>query len=57
MGDDGTEETDLDECRGRVGATPEFPDGVYHYHLTTTFPYTTLCLSGAVSSSAHGGHG
>lgn len=22
---------DLDECNGRVGVTPEFPDGIYHY--------------------------
>lgn len=25
--------TDLDECSGHFGATPEFPDGIYHYHL------------------------
>jgi len=43
---DGTEVTGLDECQGHFGPTPEFPEGVYHYHLTTTFPYTTLCLSG-----------
>ena len=43
---DGIEVTDLDQCQGHFGATPEFPEGVYHYHLTTTFPYTTLCLSG-----------
>jgi len=43
---DGNEVTDLDDCQGHFGPTPEFPGGVYHYHLTTTFPYTTLCLSG-----------
>jgi hypothetical protein len=27
----------LDECNGHVG-----PDGDYHYHTTSTFPYTSL---------------
>jgi hypothetical protein len=56
QGDDGSEVTGLDECRGEFGPTPELPQGIYHYHLTTTFPYTTLCLSGTVSESAHAGH-
>lgn len=30
---------DLDECNGRFGVTPEFPEGVYHYHLTSAFPF------------------
>ncbi|MCA9066250.1 MAG: YHYH protein [Planctomycetaceae bacterium] len=30
---------DLDEFNGRFGATPEYPDGIYHYYLTDTFPY------------------
>ncbi len=30
---------DLDECNGRWGPTPEFPDGIYHYHLTADFPF------------------
>ncbi len=29
---------DLDECNGRFGPTPEFPDGIYHYVLTDEFP-------------------
>ncbi len=29
---------DLDACNGRFGATPEFPAGIYHYHITETFP-------------------
>ena len=56
QGTDGSEVADLDDCRGEFGPTPEFPDGVYHYHLTTVFPYTTLCLSGTVAESAHAGH-
>lgn len=30
---------DLDECNGRTGPTPEFPDGTYYYVLTDEFPY------------------
>ncbi len=30
---------DLDECNGRIGPTPEFPDGTYYYVLTDGFPY------------------
>ena len=30
---------DLDECNGRFGVTPEFPQGTYHYYLTEEFPY------------------
>ena len=29
---------DLDECNGRFGVTPEFPQGIYHYYITETFP-------------------
>jgi hypothetical protein len=40
---------DLDECNGRFGVTPEFPDGIYHYYLTDSFPYGQRCVKGAVS--------
>ena len=30
---------DLDECNGRFGVTPEFPEGIYHYYLTSEFPF------------------
>lgn len=29
---------DLDECNGRFGRTPEYPEGIYHYFVTTSFP-------------------
>jgi hypothetical protein len=29
---------DLDECNGRFGVTPEYPQGIYHYHITEEFP-------------------
>ena len=37
---------DLDECNGRLGITPEFPDGIYHYMVTDGFPYFPRCLKG-----------
>lgn len=29
---------DLDDCNGRFEVTPEFPQGIYHYTLSETFP-------------------
>ncbi|MEM6681924.1 MAG: YHYH protein [Pseudomonadota bacterium] len=37
---------DLDECNGRVGKTPEFPDGIYHYYATDTYPFIQRCIKG-----------
>jgi hypothetical protein len=39
---------DLDECNGRVGVTPEYPQGTYHYYITDTFPYIQRCLKGTL---------
>ena len=33
----------LDECNGRFGVTPEFPNGVYHYFITESYPYIPRC--------------
>jgi hypothetical protein len=30
---------DLDEFHGHQGATADFPDGIYHYHVTSQDPY------------------
>ena len=35
--------TSLDRCNGHLG-----PDGGYHYHATSTFPYILGCYAGAV---------
>ncbi len=43
---DGEEPTDLDECHGHVGPTPEFDDDTYHYHIISTSNYISECLSG-----------
>lgn len=46
---------DLDECSGHLGATPEFPEGIYHYHITEDrSPYTVDCYHGEVEASAGG---
>ena len=37
---------DLDQCNGRIGVTPEFPDGIYHYMVTDHFPFFSRCLKG-----------
>jgi len=39
--EDGAEITndDLDEYHGHISITAEFPDGIYHYHITDTDPY------------------
>ncbi|MEO0462409.1 MAG: YHYH protein [Pseudomonadota bacterium] len=42
---------DLDECNGRFAATPEFPEGIYHYYATDTFPYVQRCVKGRVESA------
>ncbi len=39
---------DLDECNGRTGVTPEFPQGTYHYYITDTYPYIQRCLKGTL---------
>lgn len=39
----------LDKCNGHTGATPEFPSGTYHYHLTETYPFIQRCVYGNVN--------
>lgn len=47
---------DLDECNGHVGPTPEFPGGIYHYHLKEDVsPYTPNCYHGVVDAASSGG--
>jgi hypothetical protein len=42
---------DLDECNGRFGVTPEYPQGIYHYYITETFPYLSRQWRGQPDSS------
>ncbi len=39
---------DLDNCNGRTGVTPEFPNGIYYYMVTDSYPYFGRCLKGNV---------
>lgn len=42
---------DLDECNGRTGPTPEYPDGTYHYVLTDEFPFVPRLWRGTPDAS------
>ncbi|HAA13409.1 MAG TPA: hypothetical protein DCE41_17655, partial [Cytophagales bacterium] len=37
---------DLDECNGRYGVTPEYPNGTYYYVITADFPVIPNCFTG-----------
>lgn len=52
LGEDGDAAADLDECNGHDGITPEFPDGIYHYHITEVSPYIMSCYHGEVDASS-----
>ncbi|OSP54228.1 YHYH protein [Pseudoruegeria sp. SK021] len=42
---------DLDACSGHFGVTPEFPGGIYHYHLTADeAPYMIDCYHGEIEN-------
>lgn len=36
----------LDECNGRFGVTPEFPNGTYYYVMTGEYPVVPRCFAG-----------
>lgn len=42
---------DLDECNGRTAATPEHPQGIYHYYATQAFPSIPRCFRGTPDDS------
>lgn len=42
---------DLDECNGRFGVTPEYPEGIYHYYLTETYPFIPRLYRGTPDQS------
>ncbi|MEL6719524.1 MAG: YHYH protein [Bacteroidota bacterium] len=41
---------DLDECNGRVGVTPEYPQGTYYYIITDEYPFLPRCFKGSPSN-------
>ncbi|MCE9541908.1 MAG: YHYH protein [Verrucomicrobia bacterium] len=42
---------DLDEANGRVGVTPEYPEGTYYYVATDSFPFYPRELKGTPNKS------
>jgi len=42
---------DLDDCNGRTGVTPEYPNGTYHYVVTKAFPNIGRCWAGLPDNS------
>tara|TARA_Y100000768_G_scaffold379880_1_gene356210 strand:- start:582 stop:2630 length:2049 start_codon:yes stop_codon:yes gene_type:complete len=54
----------LDSCNGEFGPTPDYPEGIYHYHTTWEngeggigFPYFINCYRGEVSLNSNDGEG
>jgi hypothetical protein len=42
---------DLDECNGREGVTPDYPQGTYYYVLTDSFPFVPRAFHGTPDPS------
>lgn len=42
---------DLDDCSGRFGVTPEFPQGTYYYVLTEDYPFVPRAFRGTPDPS------
>lgn len=42
---------DLDECNGRTGVTPEFPQGTYYYVTTEAYPFVPRYFRGTPDAS------
>ncbi|HLK55585.1 MAG TPA: YHYH protein [Chthonomonadaceae bacterium] len=42
---------DLDDCNGRTGVTPEYPNGTYYYVLTDNWPFVPRCFKGMPDNS------
>jgi hypothetical protein len=48
----GSAPADLDSCNGHTGATTDYPQGIYHYHVTSAPPYISGCFHGAPGTVA-----
>ena len=42
---------DLDECNGRMGVTPDYPQGTYYYVITEGYPWVGRCFHAKPDSS------
>lgn len=45
--DNGEAPTGLDSCNGHTGVKADYPQGIYHYHVTSAPPYIAGCFHGA----------
>lgn len=52
LDENGGAPTGLDSCNGHVGSTTDYPQGIYHYHVTPTPPYIAGCFRGAPGTVA-----
>ncbi len=50
--ENGSAPGNLDGCNGHVGATSDFPQGIYHYHIVSAPPYIAGCFHGAAGTVA-----
>ncbi len=41
----------MDECNGRMGVTPEYPEGTYYYVITDTYPFIPRDFRGTPDDS------
>lgn len=48
---------DLDECNGRTGITPEYPEGTFYYCITAEFPQLSRLWKGTPDASFEKGGG
>ena len=48
----GATPSNLDNCNGHVGVTPEFPQGLYHYHIVASPPYIAGCFRGTPGTAS-----
>lgn len=48
---------DLDECNGRFGVTPEFPQGIYYYIISENYPWIPRYFKGTPDVSFRRGPG
>ena len=46
---------DLDECNGRFGVTPDFPEGTYYYCISAEFPFVPRMWHGEPDASFNKG--
>ena len=44
------------ELNGHTAVTTEYPDGIYHYHATSTVPYLIGGFRGQIGSTGGGGY-